>query len=475
MTRSVTRGWLGGESSVYYTCDGGVSSSLATLAKQVGAGVDLPAMARWISSLEEPSTRTVFSGVHRLLPGETLVVDGARRTLTTAPCRGAAEQHLDDVETCAALLRGHVERVVNAALEGSACAGIMVGGLDSCGLAAIAIQQGRVPIKLVTLDYGGKDPDRPYVEELARRYSAELITCELGDGEALVESLLLVDGAPYGSAGSITELLAARALRSAGADRVLTGFFGDDAFGGEREMIGTRVFLRNPLLGSKLALGMRIPDSATPWQRAMDLILRPILREALPRRVRERRRRAHLAAHFAWTTRAFLDLLEDSAWQMRRYRMPRTNDELFALHATSMQLMDAVDARTQIRALTGLPRIDPYLDVELVRFTSSLPFETLNCDGLYRGLFRRALADALPSSTRTRTGKADPEDQIVEIVKRQLSSRRMRELSTVPCLAGLGWVDPKLLRAHLDDLHTSDELNALWPFLAAEALLQACS
>jgi Asparagine synthase len=475
---TLRRRGVGGESSYYYADHAGwsVSSSLGEIARVTRASVDLPVLARWMVALNEPSSRTLLSGVHRVLPCQRVTVGRDSLGIAMELPTPASKPSDLDLAKLAPILRQHIERVVQSAVEGSRCAGIMVGGLDSCGIAAVALHRNDVPIKLLTFDQQGTDPDLPYVRDLARIHGAELIVQNVQADTALVESLLLVDGLPHLAPGSVIQLVGARLLREAGADRMLTGALGDDVLGGNCEMIGTRMLREHPLAALSLSLAIRMPDELSPLQRVTNYLFRPNLRELLPTSIRTRRRRTHIARRYAWTTPAFLDLLEPTEDVQRTvYRAPRTGEELFHAYATALPYADIADACALLDTITHVRRIDVLADLELARFTSSLPFEVLNCDKTYRGLYRRALADVLPDSIQRRIGKADGEWQLVAIVKRAFESPRFQALMSLPQLTSLGWVNSVAFRQRIAEFESPDELAALWPFLSAEAFLQSRS
>ncbi len=471
----VRREPVGGD-SFFYARHGGQwigSAELGSIARAVGAVPDLPALARWIASIEEASSRTVFAGVHRLLPAQTLRIHGdGVAVVTNVPPGSSPTGTIDEL---AEALRVRLTTLLSRALKGSAHAGILVGGIDSCGLAAIALSNG-APLTLLTFTHESGDRDEPYVEQVARMYETPLIKINIQAAGPLIDSCLVINGVPCPSPGGSAYVLAARALRNVGADRMLTGVMGDELFGGHPAMLGTRVLPRHPLLALQQALRLKTPAGGSLGNRLLALIVRPYLRELLPKSVRARRRREHWAKRFSWTSAAFLEHLDAGGTQQeKRYRVPRSADEFFDSIATSVTIADVVDARTLHEGIVGLPQRDPLLDVDLARFTSALPYEVLNCDGLHRGLYRRALRGLLPETVRLRVTKADMNPDAFAIIKRRLDGPGWRERFSVPRLVKLGWVDPTAFRSRMESLRYTDDLVATWRFLAADAFLEQSS
>lgn len=462
-----------GRASVFYarTSDGWVSSSrLRSLASRLRSSVNLPVLARWTAVVQEPTDETLFLGIRHLPPCHAFV-NGKLSTIAPKPA-SAPEGSLEELGR---LLRRRVESAVEKATLGSRCIGVTVGGLDSCGIAAIT-STGESSTVWVNVDLRGEDPDRPYVKALARRHGVRLITRTVDEGEAFLADALLLDGIPCWTAGVVVDLVAATALREAGVDRILSGAVGDDVFGGDVALIGGEMLRTSPAQAIRFALQLRTPHVESPRQRLMRAIVRPNVREWVPKAIRTRRRKKHFARRFHWAKPAFLELLDASGdAQEVNSKVPTNREELFGTFTTAGWLADYVDCRALVAAVTHLPWLEPCLDLELVRFTLSLPYEVRNCDGFHRGLYRRALTDLLPDKVRQRTGKASQDEQVLAVVRRAFQTPTWRDRLRVPLLADLGWVDPHLFQTQLEALENADQLAAMWPFLSAEAFLQAQS
>ena len=209
-----------GRASVFYarTSDGWVSSSrLRSLASRLRSSVNLPVLARWTAVVQEPTDETLFLGIRHLPPCHAFV-NGKLSTIAPKPA-SAPEGSLEELGR---LLRRRVESAVEKATLGSRCIGVTVGGLDSCGIAAIT-STGESSTVWVNVDLRGEDPDRPYVKALARRHGVRLITRTVDEGEAFLADALLLDGIPCWTAGVVVEgvdhelMVSGRAPRPPGA------------------------------------------------------------------------------------------------------------------------------------------------------------------------------------------------------------------------------------------------------------------
>ena len=130
--------------------------------------------------------------------------------------------------------------------------------------------------------------------------------------------------------------------------------------------------------------------------------------------------------------------------------------------------------RAQLEALSGVPRIDPYLDVELAAFVLSLPPRALLGSGARattRGLFREALAGVLPDSVRLRPDKAS----FAPVHRALFEAPRygtLAALASVPRLADLGIIEPLAFQRAFAATAAGAEVDArLYAVLAVEGFL----
>jgi hypothetical protein len=134
------------------------------------------------------------------------------------------------------------------------------------------------------------------------------------------------------------------------------------------------------------------------------------------------------------------------------------------------------EARGQMEAATGITRVDPLMDDELVTLVASFPQEMLLFGNRRRGLFRHAMRGMLPEALRLRPDKARFEPALAEMVQGS-DLAALRELASMRMLGELGLVDPVRYRRHfemlLSDGVASSDWLAVWPALAVEAFVRA--
>lgn len=394
----------------------------------------------------EPPTDTPLDGVHADLP--LFAWPEARPAIAA-----------DDIELCAALwaeLRAAVDRCTS----GFRRVALALGGIDSSGLlAALCELRPASEIIAISLDYGGADPDQPYVRAMTEAYGVRLIELSVDDALEYVETTLVVGGIPYWLlGGALDQLLFGRAANE-GADLVVTGFAGDDIVGGDLASL--------PVEALDVLVGAELPLPESPWARTSRHLIAPRVRAVLPRALRLRRLRSRLASLVPWSTPKLRVHLEGSLDRyLRAYETPRSPME--TARRRHEGFLRAMIARAQMVALQGLARADPYLDEGLGVLAATIPPRRLYAGNAHRGLFRRALPSRVPDAVRRRITKADPRVQTARLAT--AARPRLRRLASVDRLVARGWVDERVFAAAFASRDASD--LRIWSTLATEEFLR---
>jgi hypothetical protein len=138
-------------------------------------------------------------------------------------------------------------------------------------------------------------------------------------------------------------------------------------------------------------------------------------------------------------------------------------------------LARASTLRAQLEALSGVLRIDPYLDAELAAFALALRPRALLGTGpraIRRGLFREALAGAVLDSVRLRPDKASfaPAHRAL-FAPPHLAT--LQPLASVSRLADLGIIEPRAFARAFASTTAGGDVDArLYSVLAVEAFLR---
>lgn len=376
-------------------------------------------------------------------------------------------------------LRGVLERVVDRSLDGARHVAVLTGGgLDSGALLALAHTRAAargIRVFAVALDYDGPGSDRPYLDALEKQLRCEVIRV---DPASAARRLILtrgVDAAPLVWPTSPMEIETMAVAREHGADLVLTGAGGDDAFDGDPRSLSDVVLAGRPLEAVRRARRMRA--FATPRWPVYTWLVRPIVVRAVPRRIRAHRMRRHTAAP-EWAGPVMHAALEREAAE-------RASDALHSrrpLHPDEIVRDARYDAyvaalRHQHEVAAGIERRDPYVDPEVTEAVRWIRRDRLMSGDIRRGLFRDALRDVLPHALYEREDKAELEPALERFIEAAGGTLRLRELADAECLSELGIVERSRFRAAFAAFAAARSperrWDMVWPAVCVEAFLRA--
>jgi len=479
---SITRGPYGGR-PLYYMHRGSMVLVSSTLLGLVGTLPERPAFnadrlgAIGLAKVGLDPRATVYQGVYRVLPCETVTftANGGRSSfaLPRQPetPRGGAEAH-------ATLLREGISAAIARCTAPFSAVGVFTGGgLDSSGLLALvrehARRRGGLRFTGVSFDFGGPGDDRPHLMALLELLGATALRITPGEVGSVRPGFFVQDAAPYSWPSCACEVLAARRATAWGADVLMTGAGGDDVLDGNEGRFAERVRTGDPLGALADAARLQLYGTESAPARIQSLIVQPLLRPHVPRRLLRRRRLAWLRHREVWR------------WAGPRLR-PRLadyfegaepEDDWLTGFALSHELMEMSDARGQSEAATRLPWVDPYLDPTLVELAASLPADELFHDHRQRGLFRLAMKGLFPESLRLRSDKASFEPLFGAVFAGAVRGHSVRALASMEATADLGLVLPGPFRSTLDQIAGGEAMPRgwleVWPMLAVEGFLRS--
>ena len=147
---------------------GVISTSSKACAVELGAGLDLEAVAVQSSLGWQLDQRTLFDGVRKLAPGEIATVDDGAVTLSSLPRSGDVE-HVE-IERAVRVAADVLRTYLTSYLEDHPDAGLqLTGGQDSRLLLSAVPRAQRRGLRVVTLGVSG-DPDVDIAAGLAARF-----------------------------------------------------------------------------------------------------------------------------------------------------------------------------------------------------------------------------------------------------------------------------------------------------------------
>lgn len=291
-----------GEKPLYWASDGrrlAFASELRALRRVDGlcGGVDANSIMLFLRHNYVPSPRTIFTGVHKLVPGTVLTarfdgvctveksvywsVAGAYAAGTKTPFRGTMQ---DAVQTLEGLLRNTLrDQMISDVPIGA----FLSGGIDSSTIVALMQEESSRPIRTFTIGFQeGAFNEAAAAEDVARHLGTDHTTMYVTPQDALdvIPRLPRVYDEPFADSSQIpTYLLSALTRRHVTV--ALSGDGGDELFCGYNRYLWARTMWRGLSLvpHSLRKIVARALRGASPAQ--LDRFLTPAMK-ALPRRMR---------------------------------------------------------------------------------------------------------------------------------------------------------------------------------------------
>lgn len=396
-----------------------------------------------------PSTPgiTPFAAIEELRGGRTLRVahDGIREDIYWRLHSAPHEASLDDtVAHVERLLAGIVQRQLISDVP-VACA--LSGGLDSSAITALAapLRRGQLHTWCIDLVDSERFPahafipsrDAPFSREAAAHIGTEHHVVVM-DTEAMTAHLLDAMRArdlPIALQIDTSLLLLMRQVKTQ-ATVVLTGEGGDEIFGGYGWLAPRAMPTTFPWIP---------PDAPWPFYVRDDIVAR--VRPA--ERVRQR-----FADAVAEVPRLPGERPEDEHHRVRAYLTLRR------------WLPDLLDRNDRVSMAAGVEARVPLCDKELVQYLWNVPFAMKNVDDIEKGLFRRAVARALPPAIARRKKSAFPQFEHGAYYRSLCA--RVRDIFASSGAAVGELYDPSRIAALCD----GDVPSAGWLFAAPFAIVQ---
>jgi asparagine synthase (glutamine-hydrolysing) len=425
-----------------------------------------------IMSATGDPTATVYQGVSRLRSCTGIRFIGGGQTgwsrLPSWP-----DVRRGSVTDAAAELLERIAVAVDRSVDSFANVAVMAsGGLDSSGLVATLASRPRIlgfATDVCAVDFGGPGDDRPHLTSLSTRHGLQPHRIRPSDAASLVPSSFVVDGAPVVWPSAAPFILAGRRARDRGADAVLSGWGGDGLFDGDLGQFAERARAGDCIGAILDAAKLQLLWSSSPVGRVLNYVARPLLGDLLPHSwpASWRRLRVHRSREWHWAGGKLRSLMNVPA--------AAPDPDWRAELATSIEMDEAADERGQHEVAVGLPRIDPYLDAELIEFMASVPADMLFQGNRMRGLYRQAMEGILPDSLRLRPDKASFEPAIDELFDSAARDPAFQDLIKMEALADLGMVEPRRYREAVTRTMAGKSRRGwleVWPALAVEAFVQ---
>jgi asparagine synthase (glutamine-hydrolysing) len=200
---------------------------------------DLQAVDTYLSFGYMIGGETLFSGIHRLLPGHALVVEGGRaRTIHHGSSREAHVSRPKGGQPPAGRIQALLQESIELQLRSDVPVGMFLsGGLDSSAMLAIASQLAPEPIPTYTVGYeglaGSMEDETRQASEVASLFKADhhQLLLSADDWWQALQAYVSIQDEPIANPSAVSMLpLAGLATRDVKV--VLTGLGGDELFHG---------------------------------------------------------------------------------------------------------------------------------------------------------------------------------------------------------------------------------------------------
>jgi asparagine synthase (glutamine-hydrolysing) len=358
-----------------------------------------------------PSPGTIYAGVEKLLPAQSLSFSAAGREARFywhMPYRDAGQPRFADLK---AEFRGLLPEVVGRAAGGVASTGAFLsGGTDSSTIAGTLRQTLGEPIPTYSMGFATQGFDEIEYARIAARHFQTRSYEYYVTPEDVVEAIPAVAGycdEPFGNASIVPAYLCARFARFDGTTRLLAGDGGDEIFGGNERYATQAVFERygkvpGPLrwgliepLAALVPFGSRIP----PLRKALSYITQA--KVPLPDRFETYNflHRTPLAEIFDPDFLAAVDTQSPLANLREVYARTASTATVNRMMHLDLKITLADNDLRKVEQACGLAGVDvayPLLDDAMVEFAARVPAGMQVKGGCLRWFFKRALDDFLP-------------------------------------------------------------------------------
>jgi asparagine synthase (glutamine-hydrolysing) len=397
-----------------------VASDIRLLTPPPGRGwdIDTQAVVEYLQYSCIPAPRTIYRGIRRLEPGNTLNLRSGSATAywDMSYPEDVNPHHTDDVwarETEAAVhdaVRRHLQ--FSPGSHRSGC--FLSGGTDSSSVTGLAGQITGEPPRSFSI--GFSDPrynEIEYARIAARAFKADHHEYFVTPNDILdlIPRAVQVYDEPFGNSSIIPSYYCAKLAAAAGVTHLLAGDGGDELFGGNERYVSDLVFQRYRRVPLLMRKGLIEP--------CLDLLAPiPVLRKAS-----SYVRRANLPAPDRYISYNLpmiipagelfsadflakvgeLDLLEPARRHFRR--APASSELNRWLYLDLKITITDNDLRkvTPMTELTGLTVRYPLLDPGLAEFSGRLPTNFKVRNNQLRFGFKKAMSNLLPADIIKKT------------------------------------------------------------------------
>jgi len=444
-------------------------------------GIDLQAVDAYLTHLWAPAPLTMFRAVHKLIPGEVMVVRDGRiihRRHFAPPLFSGEPLDIspqDASERLRSLLAQAVERQMVADVPVGA---FLSGGLDSSAIVAMARRQVD-DISCFTVGFRGQSladegfaDDLPYARQVAGHLDVALrevrMDADLGhDLERMVWQL----DEPQADPAPLQAGMICRAARDAGIKVLLSGVGGDDIFTGYRRHRALQAESWWRWLPQPVRMAMQWASGILPQGSSAGRRVERAFRFA------GGDEDARLIGYFRWLnsvrqqtlyTPGFRSALAEvpSLLQATMDELPPDTSRLNRILYLEMRHFLAdhnLNYTDKMGMAYGVEVRVPLLDPDMIAFACSLPDNYKQHGGTGKWIFKKAMESILPHDViyRSKTGFGAPVRRWLHHDLREM----VRDTLSVDTIQRRGWFDAVAVQ-HLIADDATGRVDAAYPIFS---------
>jgi asparagine synthase (glutamine-hydrolysing) len=321
----------------------------------------------------------VFSDIKELRAGQVLSFDKSKVQINTY-WRLESHEHEDDLDSTIGNIRYLLEDTVSRQLSADVpvCT-LLSGGLDSSGLSALAVKN-KGSIETYSVDYADNhkhfqpslfqpESDAFYAQQAANYLNTSHHSIILDNTElahALLPSLYANDLPGMADIDS-SLLLFSKEIKKKFVV-ALSGECADEVFGGYPWFHDTKTMLQNTF----------------PWIRLVDEKLKYLNSDVI-----------NAIKPYEFIQTNYRNALEEVP-QLSNETAAQQRLRQIAYLSITRFMPTLLDRKDRMSMACGLEVRVPFSDHRLVEYVWNIPWDMKNCDGMAKGILRRALSDLLP-------------------------------------------------------------------------------
>ncbi len=380
----------------------------------VGRIIDSQAIYDYLYFQTIPAPRSLYQGVHKLLPGQTLTLENGQ--LSTGyywqadytPADAGYDDHRRN-------FRSLLDQAVRDA-DAPATAAFLSGGTDSSTIVGALTAARGAPVDTFSIGFDADGFDEmEYARCAAERYGSRSHEYYLKPAD-IVTAIPIVAreyDEPFGNSSAVPSYFCAKAAREAGFESMLAGDGGDEIFGGNVRYAKQRLFEAYAHLPAALRRGLIEPLASLPGlsDRFPLSKLKSYVTQAgvrLPLRLESYNflHRTPLDQIFAADFIRAVDPSSTNAALSEVYDRTNSDHYINRLMHLDLKFTLADNDLRKVATMTEAAGIEthyPLLDDRLVAFANHLPVDYKVRGQTLRWFFKKALDDLLPEKIINKT------------------------------------------------------------------------